>query len=250
MKKEIKALTILFISAALGITAMVWAQGPSGQSGNSNVGHLYLNEKNPETWQIVEGGAWGKMRYFLSGDEFDCVFNAKGLESGVDYTLIYYPDPWPGNGLMCLGSDTAKGGNADVKAQTDTGDLPAPYDENYPDGAKIWLVLSSDVDCANQVMTGWHPEEYLFEYQTITFDDTNTDWPTFECTPGETTACDTGLFGVCAAGTKTCTQDGFWGDCVQNQESETEDSSHFNCSDGLDNDCDGITDECGGPNPN
>ncbi|MFQ6053506.1 MAG: hypothetical protein ACE5OO_04660, partial [Candidatus Bathyarchaeia archaeon] len=141
------------------------AKGPTGKAGKSNTGHLYLFEKDPTTWEIVEDGAWGKMKYKLSGPEFAFVFNGHDLEPGEDYTLIYYPNPWPGNGLICLGSGTAnEEGNVHIAESLETDDLPAEEDENYPGGAKIWLVLSDDVDCAGRKMFGWNPTEYLFEY--------------------------------------------------------------------------------------
>jgi len=74
------------------------------QAGKSNASHLYLGEKDPTMWERVEGGAWGKMTYNLAGPMFEFVFNGKGLEAGYNFTLIYYPDPWPGAGLICLGS--------------------------------------------------------------------------------------------------------------------------------------------------
>jgi len=40
-------------------------------------------------------------------------------------------------------------------------------------GAKIWVVLSSDVNCTTDTMSGWNPIEYLFEHNLITFDDTD-----------------------------------------------------------------------------
>jgi len=142
-----------------------------GQAGKSNIAHLYLYEKDPDTWEIVEDGAWGKMKYNLAGSTFDFVFNGHGLEPGYEYTLIYYLDPWPGNGLICLGDGTANGdGNVHIMDSVDTGDLPASGDED--DGAKIWLVLSNDVDCGVK-MIGWNPTEYLFEHNLITFDDTD-----------------------------------------------------------------------------
>jgi len=142
-----------------------------GQAGKSNIAHLYLHEKDPGTWDIVPDGAWGKMKYNLSGETFDFVFNGHGLEAGEDYTLIYYPDDWPGNGLICLGSGTVnEEGNIHIADSVNTGDLPIEADANYPDGAKIWLVLSADVDCDNHLMIGWDPTEYLFEYDLITFD--------------------------------------------------------------------------------
>lgn len=43
-----------------------------------------------------------------------------------------------------------------------------------PSGVKIWLVLSSDVHCDNDVFRQvWNPTEYLFEYDLISYDDTD-----------------------------------------------------------------------------
>ena len=169
-----KALTLLVCLLLVATTAVVMA-GKTAPAGKSNIGQLYLFEKDPTTWEIVEDGAWGKMQYNLEGSTFDFVFNGHGLEPSSEYTLIYYPDPWPGTGLLCLGSGTANnGGNVHIAASVDTGDLPFETEDNYPDGAKIWLVLSADVDCENQVFNNvWNPTEYLFEYDLITFDDTD-----------------------------------------------------------------------------
>jgi hypothetical protein len=146
---------------------------PGGPAGNSNIAHLYLYEKD-SIWDIVPDGAWGKMKYNQSGETFDFVFNGHGLVHETEYTLIYYPDPWPGTGLICLGSGTVnEEGNIHIAESVNTGDLPACGDRNV--GAKIWLVLSDDVDCDNK-MTGWNPEEYLFENNLIEFEDIDTDW--------------------------------------------------------------------------
>jgi hypothetical protein len=170
-----KKLTIVIVIAVvMGLLAVpVIAKGPSGPAGKSNVGHLYLYEKDPDAWEIVEGGAWGKMKYNLSGSTFDFVFNGHGLPVGQDYTLIYYPDPWPGTGLICLGSGTVdEYGNIHIKESVNTSDMPIDADEN--DGAKIWLVLTDDVDCDELYeMVVWNPTAYLFEYDLITFDDTD-----------------------------------------------------------------------------
>jgi len=162
-------------------------KGPSGPAGKSNVAHLYLYEKSETDWQILEKGAWGKMKYRMSGPSFKFVFNGKKLVPGEEYTLIYYPDPWPGNGLICLGAGVAnRGGNVHIKeADFINTDLPMEGDLNNPanplhaecianstciEGAKIWVVLSSDVDCTGQMMIGWTPAEYLFEDIGIFFD--------------------------------------------------------------------------------
>jgi len=64
------------------------------------------------------------MEYKLSGSEFDFLFKGKELEADAEYTLIYYPYSWPGNGLLCLGSATANnGGNVHIDGSVDTGDL-------------------------------------------------------------------------------------------------------------------------------
>ncbi len=189
---------IFCLVAALVIVPMASAKnpkGPSGPAGASDVGHLYLYQKieppqpyPPNTpWVIDKEGAWGKMMYRLSGPVFQYVFNGHKLAPQEQYTLIYYADPWPGNGLICLGSGTAnRGGNVNIAASASIGtDLPIPADLNNPenpghgncvlnstciDGAKIWLVLSSDVDCGGRTMVGWDASEYLFEDIGIFFD--------------------------------------------------------------------------------
>lgn len=156
-------------------------KGPHGRAGRSFIGHLYLFEKNPTTWEIVENGSHGKMRYVVMGPTFSFVFNGHDLEAGYNYTLIYYPDPWPGNNLTCLGYATAnEGGNIHIKGSVSTGDLPnETFDLNFPNGSKIWLVLTEDVDCENQKMIGWNPTEYLFEHNLINYYNTlikNRSW--------------------------------------------------------------------------
>lgn len=151
------------------------AKGPSAPAGASNIGHLYLYEKDPADWSIVDGGAWGKMKYNLSGPTFDFVFNGKGLDEGVDYSLIYYKDPWPGTPATCLAQGIANGGGTvhladSVELNMDLVDSGDPSDGT--DGAKIWLVLSDDVTCGTG-MTGWNPTEYLFEGAGIFYDDTD-----------------------------------------------------------------------------
>jgi len=157
------------------IAGAVLAHGPCGQVPKPNVAHLYLYEKNPSTWEIIQGGAWGEMQYISAGPTFDFVFDGKKLNPGKNYSLIYYPDPWPGTGLICLAAGTAnRRGNIHVADSVElNSDLPIAADQNSPAGAKIWLVLSRDVDCEAQQMIGWNPTEYLFENNLIKYEDTN-----------------------------------------------------------------------------
>jgi hypothetical protein len=138
----------------------------NGFNGNGKAKHLYLVEKDVN-WDIVNDGAWGKMNF--KEDMF--VFNAHGLTPGLEYSLVYYPDPWPGTGLIELGKSTVDAdGNIHIKASFDFMGIPIKGDENVP-AAKIWLVLTDDInfgsDSTPNSMTGWNPVEYLFEYNMI-----------------------------------------------------------------------------------
>lgn len=171
--KKLAILLVLCLAMLTMTSVPVLAAGPTGQAGKSNIGHLYLYEKNPADWSIVEGGAWGKMKYNLSCFTFDFVFNGHGLQPNTDYSLIYYADPWPGNnpGALIASGTSNSGGNIHLAGSEDLGmSLPDAQDANYPDGAKIWLVLSSDYDADNNLMIAWNPTEYLFEYDLVTYD--------------------------------------------------------------------------------
>jgi hypothetical protein len=139
---------------------------------------------------FLDNRRWAQMKYNLLGEQFRFSLQGKRLLPETDYTLLYYPDPWPGNGLMCLGSNTTNAnGNVQIHGKADIPfGLPAPYDENYnpvepsgASGAKIWLVPSNDVKCdaildedSGEVlgptqMIGWNPADYLFEANLIVY---------------------------------------------------------------------------------
>jgi hypothetical protein len=126
--------------------------------------------------------AWGKLTYTVAGPAFGFVFNGHKLAPDVEYTLIYYPDPFPGIGVVCLGSEVADAdGDAHIMGSVVTGDLPISTDRNANPatttvpgpppvtGAKIWLVPSTDVVCNGGGMTRWQPGSYLFEMKLITY---------------------------------------------------------------------------------
>ena len=147
----------------------------------------------PGPWAIFPGKhRQGKLEHSLWGDKFKFSFEGRGLPPETDYTLIYYPDPWPGTGLICLGSgkttpptikgkkkEKEKGGKIEIHGNVDIGtSLPASYDANFTPispsgavGAKIWLVLSADVKCdATSQLSGWNPAAYLFEDNLINYE--------------------------------------------------------------------------------
>jgi hypothetical protein len=134
-------------------------------------------------WPIFFGNnRFGKMDYSLWGPKFKFSFQGKRLLPKKNYTLIYYPDGWPGNGLICLGAGNSnKSGNINIEGNTDIGtSLPAqaidanfnPISPSGAVGAKIWLVQTEDVDCGNDTskMLNWDPKAYLFEYNLIVYE--------------------------------------------------------------------------------
>jgi len=188
MKKK-TLLLVVVLAMVVGFASFASAKQCYDPYLKGPVGLLYLIEKDAE-WNPVLKGARGWMQYYIWGEEFSFLFEGHGLVRGEKYTLIYYPDPWPGAGLICLGEGTAHGwgGNVAIWGRKDLGtDLPADYDKNAVPtppsgavGAKIWLVLSEDVACGTATdpmsskMIGWNPLEYLFEFNLITYYDTTT----------------------------------------------------------------------------
>jgi hypothetical protein len=172
-------------------------------------------------WPIFpDNRRWGQMKYNLMGEEFKFSFQGKRLVPDTDYTLIYYPDPWPGEGLICLGSSKSNpNGNIQIhgKMEIPLG-LPQPYDANFnpiepsgATGAKIWLVTTNDVDCDGwdvdvegdegttietvpAQMIGWNPADYLFEGNLIVyqnFEEAIDDMDVDDSDTGDTVADDT-----------------------------------------------------------
>jgi len=150
MKKAIVGLVVLCL-LALSVVA-IKPNGPAAVNGLNRKGtqHLELYEKDPVTWEVVEGGASGRLTF---SDRF--VFNGHGLEPATDYTLIRYEDLWPGNPVCLASGISNNGGNVHLSGEMLDG------------GSKVWLVLSGDVDCVNREMVGWNPSEYLFEYAEL-----------------------------------------------------------------------------------
>ena len=177
MKKLVLIALTCAIVASLMVGPAVIAAGKHGQAGKSNVATLHLYEKDPATWEIVKKGARGKLKYNLSGDEFEYKFKGQKLEADTDYSLIYYPEPqtaWPW-GVTVIGSGmTNHHGKIKLAGSVDFGmDLTGPPDAYNPQGgAKIWLVTTADINASTQ-LSGWNPTEYLFENNLITYEDTN-----------------------------------------------------------------------------
>jgi hypothetical protein len=115
-------------------------------------------EGPPGTWTQVPGGS-GKVTLLRGGGAYEMI--GSGLAPTTSYSLIYYPDPWPGTGLKVIntGSSLADGSIA-LSGTFAFNTIPIGGDTNAPN-AKIWLILSADTDGTS--MTAWNPGSYLFE---------------------------------------------------------------------------------------
>jgi len=169
MKNKAILISILAASLLLSTTALAYPKGLGELKifGLTNSFRMPLVQKNPSDWSVVEDGAWGLLQGKFG--EY-LMFDGHGLKPMTSYQLIYYGydthnDEWPY--ATCLREVTTS------KAGT-TGNVVAYYsydtanaEKPTPIGHKIWLVLSSDVDCTGHMMTAWNPTEYLFEWNTI-----------------------------------------------------------------------------------
>jgi polyhydroxybutyrate depolymerase len=179
MIHPMRIVVLLFSGVFLWVTLVDAVPASVVSSGRAEAkldGELYLYEKNPSSGSIVPGGAWGKMSYAREGPAFEFVFSGYRLRPGVSYTLMYFPDPWPAEGLISLATATGDSdGRIQVRGLVPIAHLPAKYDANYPAGAKIRLVLSDDIDwgkggsMARKRMRRWKPTQYLLEAQLINF---------------------------------------------------------------------------------
>ena len=176
-----KMIIVVGVCFMLFATMLVSAKGPPAERHVRAVGpaeQLYLYEKTPvaeDAWPIVEDGAWGKMTALRFYKMF-FVFNGHQLVEGTEYTLISYkePDPagtWPATGCVILGTGTADtDGNVHIMGLMPPlvfNEYPTPTSDEYSGtGAKIWLVLTSDMD--GTTLSGWNPAAYLFEGRLLT----------------------------------------------------------------------------------
>lgn len=170
-----KSMIIIAMVAVMLVSIVpVFAAKPTSPAASNGLekgknDHLYLYEKDPDTWEIVEDAAWGKLNINVKNGKFVC--NAHKLEPETDYVLICYQDTWPGTGSLLLGNGTSnEEGNVHIKGSVDYETLPSyvyDIDGTQVEGSKIWLVLAADFNEATTEMGAWNPPEYLFEFDLI-----------------------------------------------------------------------------------
>jgi len=161
-----KKILVVMVAFVMVMMAFAMVVGTASAEKKGNAAHLYLYEKQQEyPWGIIEGGAWGKMKYYPEGETFDFVFNGHGLEAKTDYSLIYWHDYEPWDITVIDGGTSNKGGNIHLADSYDFGhDL---------DDDKIWLVPSDDINEAQNKLSDFRGEEHLWENNPIDFIDTD-----------------------------------------------------------------------------
>ena len=184
-----KLLVPVLLSCMLLAVTPVLAMPPTGEKGGKTNYTLLLVPKDPSTWEFLwpgnvngTGTSFGLLKFEQTGATFDFGFNGHGLRPNTDYSIIYYLDMydawgrtiWPHKILILANGTSNSGGNVNISASVQIGEnLPMPGDANYTSGAKIWLVLSSDIRYTSGdygLIFGWNPTAYLFEYDLITYD--------------------------------------------------------------------------------
>ena len=168
-----------------------------------NTAVLILENKVPKVgesnWTIIKDDTKAFLTYNLIGKNFVYTLEASGLKPDMNYSLIYYADfedrfsQWGGNNpgaLLGTFTTDANGNITLTEGAIDLGmSLPSQQDanSNYYDyteldgynhahGAKIWLVPSEDYDATEKKLIVWHPDDYLFETDLITYTYLNRDY--------------------------------------------------------------------------
>ncbi|OGD68012.1 hypothetical protein A3E89_00590 [Candidatus Campbellbacteria bacterium RIFCSPHIGHO2_12_FULL_35_10] len=140
---------------------------------------LKLENKDIDgTWDpYLNDGVEGELTFISSHPTFNYTLDVSGLVAATGYSIIYYADGWPGNNPGALiGTLTTDGsGDANVAGNVNLGmNLPDSADANYPGGAKIWVIKSSEYNSGTNSVTTWPVGiESLFESNLITYTDSD-----------------------------------------------------------------------------
>ncbi len=125
-------------------------------------------------WVCDEEGASAEATFSAAGTTFDYSVSGIAPSANEEYELVYAPDPWSltQTDLICLGSTTSAVDSAEFSMSGSVfigHDLP--IDEDTNEGAKIWLVKKSNVDCDSETarFPTWDCAEILFENYLITY---------------------------------------------------------------------------------
>ena len=156
MKKIMLGILMMSLMVA-SVSASFW---------QNTVDVLDLVEKD-SSWDPVEDGAHVKV-IFSQITRRGIVRSNRvrvmvwGLEAKTKYQLIEYVDPWSSHEAICIGRPR----RTSTRGYFKSGSAKIDSINNGVD-QKFWVVLASDVDCKNSVMTNWNPESYLFESRLV-----------------------------------------------------------------------------------
>lgn len=182
---------------------------------------LMDNKRTTGDWSNIVDERIALLKYKYQSPAFEYDLKAVGMLAEKNYCLIYSQDPWSGGlkQLIVQGVSDVNG-KLLIAGSKAMGNMPNPTDQNYPTGAKLWLL-----PCSAYSGTGasWPPAaDWLFE-----------NWPGFiNYRQGEALSDDL-----------KC------GDYVYNEPDDKICLASEICTDTIDNDCDGFVDnldtDCG-----
>ena len=136
---------------------------------------------------------YGMLKYDCTHNAFNYSFEAYGLQTSTEYKLIYYADPWPGDGedhstgvLIAKFTTNAHGDILPTSGLQALGTvLPNAKDWNASrSGAKVWLIPSkydgsstysqdtpgeSPAKLVTWPSSGDEPQDWLFEMRLIEY---------------------------------------------------------------------------------
>jgi hypothetical protein len=132
-----------------------------------------LVQKNPVNWETVPGGIGQvTLSYNLQIPNNKVEYprarvTVYGMQPKTEYTLIYYGneevnDEWPY--ITCITNFKT---STQGYAKSTSGRINHLGFLNDEVPQKMWVILTSDADCQNGVMTNWNPNQYLFETETV-----------------------------------------------------------------------------------
>lgn len=146
---------------------------PPIDGGTGMITNLLVVKSGEPDWTILSGpklgGAYATITYEQSGPTFRFRLDAEGLPPATSYLLVQFNDPWPGVPAEDIAAVTTDGAG-DVTLDWTEYEFNRDLLTGEP---KIWLVLDGHVDTANDEFTSWSPNNYLFEVDFLSYDDTD-----------------------------------------------------------------------------
>lgn len=126
---------------------------------------LEMEIKNP-SWEIQGVGA--VLHYTVIGNNF--IYKTESVEGYnlTDYVVVYYPDSTGNPGPWNIGSAVIIGDVSSELVISDTVTEDLPFDSDFNDKAKLWLMPRIDVETET-----WDINTVLFEHNLITYTKSN-----------------------------------------------------------------------------